>query len=288
MREDDDDSTPSAPPIPSSASNFSTDIDIEDAIAMEHPLGKHDTWVLVNKERVSKAKLLAEWLKYRRSPKSTDRLRRVADLSPYVVPTNTDSSDVIDFHSAFGGPCIMIDDPISTLVRCDDWIFLCIGQLNGIFLGTDSLQQLTIDLLAEKTVSVSYQIMRLVPTDISDCADLSNDWKWAQKYESSYTTRGRFILPLNPAVSTIIPGSPNYLFNSADLRSIAAKIFDSTPENLMRHLPEVKRTLTFPYRSQSKSNLIVTRYNRYMAWPREDREIESEAQNQASPDIGGP
>lgn len=95
--------------------------------------------------------------------------------------------------------------------------------------------------------------MRLIPANVSDSSDGSNDWKWAQKYEASYTTRGRFILPLNPAVSTAVPGAPNYIFNSVELRAITAKLFDSSPRHLLRHLPEVKRTVNFPYRTESKS-----------------------------------
>jgi hypothetical protein len=52
----------------------------------------------------------------------------------------------------------MISDVIATLVRCEGRTFLCLGEVNGIYLNSESLDSIGLDVLPERTVSVSFSI----------------------------------------------------------------------------------------------------------------------------------
>ncbi|KAJ7114226.1 hypothetical protein C8R44DRAFT_984314 [Mycena epipterygia] len=181
-------------------------------------------------QSVRKARALSQRLKYGSQKTSTDRTRRVAGIARHSVTSAIDSG-IVQFDSVFGGPCLMISDVVATLVRCENRIFLCLGEVNGIYLNSESLDSLGLDVLPEKTVAVSFQLLKIIPATTIDDISNKHDWKSAGLLGQTLKVFGCLIQPLDPSLSTAQIGCPNYLFESAALRILTASLFEQlTPQ----------------------------------------------------------
>ncbi|KAK7001931.1 hypothetical protein R3P38DRAFT_3326830 [Favolaschia claudopus] len=159
---------------------------------------------------------------HRHTAISTDRLRRVAAIERF---SSTGNSDITEFDSAFGAPTILISEPIVTLVRSDDKLFVCVGEVTDIFVDSQSVEQITVDDLLEKATTISFQILR---------ANLS--------------APGRLVLPIDPPLSMRIPNTPRYLFESSVLRAFGARLMDLNTPSSNKLIPKFAPTESFPYR----------------------------------------
>ena len=183
--------------------------ELEDAIA-EEDTGEEagisqafDKFTPFSGKKVSKTRVLALRSKYNKTTSSTDRSKRVQEIERYSRTPQTQHD--VQFDSAFGEPCLLIQEPIATLVRCEDKIFLCIGEVNNLKLDSQSVEQLGLDILVEQTVTVSYQVLRLIPATSTDDPDLKYYWRSCSMQEMTFSVPGRLVQPINPAVSTLIP-----------------------------------------------------------------------------------
>ncbi|KAK7024706.1 hypothetical protein R3P38DRAFT_3532308, partial [Favolaschia claudopus] len=226
--------------------------DFEDVLAIhdaENP--KHSPHVLVDGKQISKASLLKDLMQNRSPRLSTDRTKRVAGIAAFS--NNSGLHNQITFANATGAPSLRIGNPIATLVLCEEELFLAIGQVNTIILGTQPMDSIVLDLLPDRGTKISYQIFQLISTDSVDDPSGQHDWKWSLRFESKsiHDVTGRLVYPLNPTVSNRIPGKPTYMFSSHILVTMAANIhkqlYVSTP------LPKVNRSETFPYRHAGKA-----------------------------------
>lgn len=75
---------------------------------------------------VGKAQALAAMFKYRNSPSSADRLKCVQQVAPFGSSDSID--DIQDDSALIGGSIIILSEPITTLVVCEEHIFLCIAS----------------------------------------------------------------------------------------------------------------------------------------------------------------
>jgi hypothetical protein len=133
--EDDDEPTVPGPVIPTSLST-----DLEDALVDEEVSRDQTTaapspgtvshFITVNDKPLRKTRALSLMQKYSHKAASTDRLRRVAALDRYSSKSQNDN--IAEHDSAFGSPCILISEPIVTLVRCEDKLFVCVGEVTDI------------------------------------------------------------------------------------------------------------------------------------------------------------
>jgi hypothetical protein len=71
----------------------------------------------------------------------------------------------------------LILQPIATLVSCDQHLFLCLAEVNGLFLNGKSVEDIPVSMLSEKIAQVSYQALCLIPATISDAPDGKYDWR---------------------------------------------------------------------------------------------------------------
>ena len=112
-------------------------------------------------------------------------------------------------------------------------------------------------MLGQSSVKISFQICRLLQATRDDDPEGKHDWVWTKSMEQNCPdVPACFIQPLNPAISTRTPGKPAYLFESRVLVTQAADLFGKTPKQLLRAVPEVKRTVYFPYRSEGKACFV--------------------------------
>ncbi|KAJ7177628.1 hypothetical protein C8R46DRAFT_1029251 [Mycena filopes] len=157
--------------------------------------------------------------------------------------------------SVLGLPCLRIDNPIATLVRCEDQLFLAIGSVNGLHLGSQSLDELNTSLLADASAEVSFQIMCLARTNTDDDPTQRHDWLWSREMDgSSLRAPGCLVQPLNPTLSTR-GVKPTYLFDTSELLIVAASLHEQILPRARsaRQIPVVKQPKQFPYRVAGKA-----------------------------------
>ncbi|KAK7016164.1 hypothetical protein R3P38DRAFT_2543037 [Favolaschia claudopus] len=176
---------------------------------------------------------------------STDRLRRVADIERFsrVEPTG-----IAEFDSAFGAPSILISEPIVTLVRFDDKLFVCVGEVTDIFVDSQSVDQVALDTLLERATTISFQILRLAAATIEDDPSLKHDWVSGSRIKAIHSAPGRLVLPIDPALSTRIPAKPCYLLDSSTLRAFGVRLLELNTKSTNKSIPKFTPTESFPYR----------------------------------------
>ncbi|KAJ7705827.1 hypothetical protein B0H16DRAFT_1482122, partial [Mycena metata] len=186
-------------------------------------------------------------LKYTHKAVSTDRLQRVAALERYSSRSD-EQGHIAEHDSAFGSPCILVSEPIVTLIRCEGKLFVCVGEVTDIRVNNQSVEELGLEVLQEQAVTVHFQIVRVVPSTCEDDAELKNDWRAVGLIRHSLAAPGRLVLTIDPALSTRVMGEPYYLFESSVLRAFGARLFDTVTLHLNKSIPKFVPTDQFPYR----------------------------------------
>jgi hypothetical protein len=242
-------------------SNFEMRIEVEDAIGeladtdtdglgLRLETGRIiDNKVLIKGNEVSKARALSKYAKFRTHARSTDRLKRVQDVSRFNIgsvelnphpETPTDSAETL-----------VIGDPIATLVRIEDQFWLCIGEVNGLRIDGRPVKYVGFDMLVEDTVTVSHQMMGMRPATLADDPDGKHDWRTYTIKEYSSIVPGRLIQSINPSLSETHTGAPFYLFQSTFLVALTASLFQSLTISDLKNVPKLNATPEYPYRENS-------------------------------------
>jgi hypothetical protein len=167
---------PSALPIDGAQSVQAPAPDFEDAVVEEMEIQKHDPCFELDGQKIWKGRYLNERFKEMRNPGSCDCLKRYADIPQYTIKHSRSNSVVESSIDQMEGPCIQMNFPLATVARCDGRIFLCIGEVNDITYNSKHTDQLPVSLLSESTVSISFQVLFIIPTTTEDNPDLKNDW----------------------------------------------------------------------------------------------------------------
>ncbi|KAJ7822071.1 hypothetical protein B0H14DRAFT_3732640 [Mycena olivaceomarginata] len=232
-------------------SSLSTDL--EDAVVDEEVV-REDTeptaishFISVDNKPFNKTRALSLMQKYRYKAVSTDRLKCVAALGWYSSQPK-DQDNISEHDSAFGSPCILVSKPIVTLVRCEEKLFVCIGEVTDIHVNGKSVDQLGLEALHEEPVVVHFQIIRTVPASTDDDPELKNDWHARGLLRDSLSAPGHLVMPIDPVLSTRTIGDPFYLFKSSVLRAFGAQLLDRVTLHLNKSIPKFEPTDSFPYR----------------------------------------
>ena len=239
---------PSALPIDGAQSAQAPAPDFEDAVIEEMEIQKHDPCFELDGQKIWKGRYLNERFKEMRNPGSRDRLKRYADIPRYAIKHSGSNSVVESPIDQMEGPCIQMDFPLATVARCDGRIFLCIGEVNDITYNSEHTDRLPVSLLSESTVSISFQVLFIIPTTTEDDPDLKNDWRWSRRRGTSHKVPGRLVEPLNPDLSMRTPHEPCYLFDSGSLSAVGSLLLGRLKREDVRLTPQLERTADFPYR----------------------------------------
>ncbi len=118
--------------------------------------------VVYRGQKMSKVKALGLHSKYRTVAGSTDRLRRVQAISRHFSVRSSDNQNIslTESVSTSNTSLLVIQDPVASLLRCDDRYWLCIGEVNGLKDDGESLDALEHSQLAESRASVSFSATR--------------------------------------------------------------------------------------------------------------------------------
>ena len=197
---------------------------------------------------MNKSRAIAQQFRYVTSASSTDRLRRVAQESRFknrncIYPSITNNTDVKE-------PVLSVLQPIATLVFCEQKLFLCIAEVNGLFHDSLPVDDIPITIISEKIVQVSYQALRLVPASTTDDPKGVNDWKSSKLFSLSAKVPGALVQPINPSVASHIPCSSFFLFETSTLMAITSNLHDRVIRGHRKAIPHVDASECFPYQEQ--------------------------------------
>jgi hypothetical protein len=207
---------------------------------------------------MNKSRVIAQQFRYVTSATSTDRLRRVAQESRFRSPNRFDYSTSDNAH--IEGPMLSILQPIATLVFCEQKLFLCIAEVNGLFRDSLPVDDISISLLSEKIVQVSYQALRLIPASTIDDPSSINDWRSSNLFSLSAKVPGALVQPINPTVASHMTFDSFFLFKTSSLMAIASNLRDRVIRGHRKAIPQVKASESFPYQEQhGKFSLLGVR-----------------------------
>ncbi len=233
-----------------------------------------EQWILYGGKKMLKSRAVSLRSKLKRNPipSSTDRLKRVQAIERYSAA----KAMTADFDSTASGDLLIVHDPVATLVRCSEQIFLCIGEVNAIKVDSDLHSSIPVEDLADgdkvryfattvircvfftdhwyynMKVTISIRVFGLRPAAAEDDPSLKNDWKSYQLPELTLQIPSKWIYPINPS---LVPRSPTtrqfYLFQGSFLVALAASIFSNVTNLNVKELVRVTATSEFPYREAS-------------------------------------
>ena len=135
---------------------------------------------------------------------------------------------------------------------------MAVIQINEILINTSPVLEMSARFLMEPTVAVHFQIYQVIETSQDDPDVDSADWKWNQKLERAVLkTTSPFIQVINPTIAIPEINTPVYYFRTDELRAVAACLFSSIPIHDHCRLLRLKRSIHFPYRTNSGMSLLV-------------------------------
>ena len=118
-----------------------------------------------NHQRCQKAQGMRakDFGKYWQHASSTDCLKCVQAIPRFVNTEKTLDSSPNDSleHHINDTEKILILDLIATLIRVKNKFCLCLGEVNGLQINGCSVNEVSFKMLAEETVTVSYQMLGL-------------------------------------------------------------------------------------------------------------------------------
>ncbi|KAF8964489.1 hypothetical protein BDZ97DRAFT_1660101, partial [Flammula alnicola] len=247
--------TPSNPTENTTATEIR--IEVEDALGelaasdanAPHTRVLVESKVLIGGSLISKSRALSRFSKYRVTASSTDRLRRVQAVERYIQNKATSAHE----PRASSPPAmdeaqmLVISDPITTVLSSESKLWLCIGEVNGLKIDGESVDYVGFDMLAEGTISVSYQMLGLRPATTDDDPGLKHDWRTYRMPERSFTVPGALVGPVNPSLSSSHTDVPWYLFESSVLVALAASLTQELTISQLKSIPKYAPTKHFPY-----------------------------------------
>ena len=199
--------------------------------------------VLIKGKEVSKARALAQFSKYQKIASSTDRLKRVQQQAQYSTSLNPD----LPQQSQSEQLVLAISDPIASLLSSDNRIWLCVGEVNGLKIDGKLAEYIPHELLPEKVVTISYQLLGLRPATTLDDTDMQHDWRSYAIPERSFTVPGHLVQAINPTISTQSLSKPYYLLESSFLVALMANLMGYLSISDLKGIPKLPPTDLFPY-----------------------------------------
>ncbi|KAH8995049.1 hypothetical protein EDB86DRAFT_2804872 [Lactarius hatsudake] len=203
---------------------------------------------------VNKSRALALLFKHSKAPSSADRLRRVQQQARFVT---SESNSLVDYHTDEHGDVLLVNNPVASLLLCEDKMFLCVGEVIGIHIGTNAVDHVSLDILLEDSVKVTYQAYSLVCTTPDDDSTHVNDWRTRELLPMKFKVLGFLIQPINPILVTPPSHMPYYLFDTATLLALTSSLRDRMTKHYVKLMPRTSQTHRYPYRETSGKACFV-------------------------------
>ncbi|KAK0451744.1 hypothetical protein EV421DRAFT_1060672 [Armillaria borealis] len=188
---------------------------------------------------------------------STDRLKRVQNAPRHAMNEDT----YLTVESKAGEDVLTVDSTVTTLIRCQNHLFLAIAEVLDITYQNQHRSQIPACVLRDATTIVNYQLLCIIPANGDDDPTSTFDWKWSYRRGSSHQVLGRLVHPYKPVVCTPNTGKPFYTFESRDLRVIASSMLEDLSPDDSHRLPQVAASPDFPYRQSAGLACFVCEQN---------------------------
>uniref|UniRef100_A0A8H7XJQ8 Zinc finger PHD-type domain-containing protein n=1 Tax=Psilocybe cubensis TaxID=181762 RepID=A0A8H7XJQ8_PSICU len=214
--------------------------------------------VLYNGDLIPKSRALSLHSKHRgqRSVASTDRLRRVQGAERFGKAINL--SEAKCQYSDNAQDIVSILDPVVTLVKCEQHLFLCLGEVNSIKIHSESpVEAISMDDINESDsgkVSISMSILGLRRSTVGDDPTLKADWRtYRLLSERTIHTPAKMVLPINPTIHTSGIGQLYYLLEGSVLVALVSQLRSTidSDKGVLKKLPQVSLGKEFPYYEES-------------------------------------
>jgi hypothetical protein len=238
-------------------------VEIEDAVAEEDlPEVEVQKFLLYmnlpDGKKMNKGKLLAMLLKHRKVVTSSDQLKWYQDVSRFDTTAIISTMQARCFEVKEGELTLVIGDPIVSLLQCENRPFLCLGEVLGIQVDSELVEELPVSALTDLTVSVTYQLVKLVPATIEDDPKQENDWRSCHGTSTGMSpfqkmVPGRLVQPINPSLSQpflqqerMRRERPFYLLDSQMLIALTASYLNRLGSEDTKLIPSIPRSIHFP------------------------------------------
>ncbi|RXW13089.1 hypothetical protein EST38_g12763, partial [Candolleomyces aberdarensis] len=261
LQDDDDDSqneSESRSAMPNEFSEIEAQVEIEDMLDVDaassaegNSTNAIEKTIEVKGKPMLKSRALAMYSKYRTFTTSTDRLKRVQHVGRYTSQSSTSehpSSHLADIESGEG--VIVVHDPVATVLCCESQIWLCIGEVNAICIDGRTVEEISLHLLVEDTVTISFQLLGLRRSTSVEDTSGQYDWRTHSIPEITFTVPGRFIETVNPVIA-MAPSQPStvfYLLDSAFLIALSAGLVARLSLADLKKTPKIALSKEFPYK----------------------------------------
>ena len=205
--------------------------------------------VLINGHERSKACALKEFAKYHQQTSSTDHLKQVQAVPRLVdnEKTLTSSMNPVSASQLDDTDQIIISDPILSLVHVNDEFWLCLREVNELWIDGQAVDFINSEMLAEETVTISYQMLGLQLATLADDPEGKNDWRTYTTKEHIFTVPGHLIQPIDPTMLTTHLHIPFYLLQSTFLVALMASLYQSLTVSDLRNVLKFTQTKEYPY-----------------------------------------
>jgi hypothetical protein len=223
---------------------------MDDRAAEEDPtcleFQRHEAWIPIDDDPTApvvqkhKSTILADCM----NPlNSKDHLKRVQGYTQYDEAAEATVEEALDVNESY----LAIQDPVATLISCNDLVFVAVTQVIDIRITGKSVHRISTAHLREPNVHLRGQIMRLKTID-STHQPLEPDWEWDLSFESVLRDiEGSSVELMDPILQTSSTSDlQTYCFKTEELRASGAVLFEHLSSCIHR-LPSAKASNTFPY-----------------------------------------
>jgi hypothetical protein len=146
--------------------------EVEDGVAAEEAAETLQskflpTISLSNGDVISKGKLLSNFMKYKTTTTSADRLKRYQNISHFESVVEMAPETRFEIHH--GEPALAIGDPVVSILQCENTPFLCVAEVIDISVDSSPTARITVTMMdSDMTVMITYQLVKLVPATTND------------------------------------------------------------------------------------------------------------------------
>ncbi|SJL10364.1 uncharacterized protein ARMOST_13750 [Armillaria ostoyae] len=251
----DDDSLDDSPSFPVQDLEDATSEEEEEDDASCDTRTKYQPCFELDGKQVHKAWFLKHTFPWKLN--STDRLKRVQNAPRHAMNQDTH----LTVESEAEEDVLTVDSTVTTLIRCQDYLFLAIAEVLDITYQNQHRSQIPACVLRDATTIVNYQLLCIIPANGDDDPTSTFDWKWSYRRGSSHQVPGRLVHPYKPVVCTPNTGKPFYTFESRNLRAIASSMLEDLSPDDSHRLPQVAASPDFPYRESAGLACFVCEQN---------------------------
>ncbi len=197
---------------------------------------------------LSKPSALALLFKYSKTTGSADCLHQVQQQACFIMPQ---SDTPQEHHSDEQDDILFVNNLVASLLLCENKLFLAIGKILSIHVGSRSVDHIPLDVLLEDTIRVTYQVYSLISTSPDDNSSHSNDWCTCELLPMKFKVLGSLVQPINPVLATPPLHMPFYLSNTATLVALTSSLHDRMTKHYLKLIPQALRTPQYPYHNAS-------------------------------------